>query len=228
VVIPAFNEAGRLPQCVRRVRAYLGTYLRDWEIRIVDDGSTDGTVAAARSAAADDPRVIVQVEPHRGKGGAVRAGMLAAHAPLRFLCDADLSMPIEQIDRFLALAPRHADIVIGSREGAGARRVGEPERRHLMGRAFNLLVQTLVLPGIEDSQCGFKLFTGEAADALFGRATLDGFAFDVEVLALARRAGYRIAPVPITWHFNADSRVSPVLDTLRMARDVVRVVGRRG
>ena len=194
-----------------------------WEIRVVDDGSSDDTCAYVESLAASEPGLVLQREPHRGKGGAVRAGMLAARARYRFLCDADFSMPVQEVDRFLPpyLAPY--DIAIGTREGPGAHRVGEPERRHLMGRVFNGLIQATLLPGLADSQCGFKCFSGAAAEALFPHQTIDGFAFDVEVLFLARKLGMDVVEVPITWFYDDVSSVKPVRDTYRMLKEVLRI-----
>jgi dolichyl-phosphate beta-glucosyltransferase len=182
-----------------------------WEILVVDDGSTDGTVHAVQELAAHDPRVRLHCAPHCGKGSAVRQGMLAASGAWRFMADADLSMPPEEIGRFLQSLRNPASaghVVIGSREAAGARRVGEPWHRHAVGRAFNWLVQALVLPGVQDSQCGFKLFSAAAVNAVFPHTTIDGFAFDVEVLLLSRKAGFRVRELGIEWHCRHDSRVS--------------------
>src|SRR5690606_32340086 len=141
VVIPAFNEASRISGTLATLCNFLPSVVEDWELRVVDDGSGDDTAMVVADFARVHAAVVLQPEPHRGSGGAVRAGTLPARGGLRFLCDADLSMPPAELTRFLALAPDHADIVIGSREGAGARRVGEPGYRHRMGRIFNALVQ---------------------------------------------------------------------------------------
>lgn len=223
IIVPAYNEARRLPETLEAIRRHLTPSPLSWEIRVVDDGSTDQTAAVVLTAQTSEPRIVLQREPHRGKGGTVRAGMLASRARLRFLCDADLSMPIAELAHFLAQVPATADVAIGCRESPGALRVGEPEQRHTMGRAFNSLVQRMLLPGIHDTQCGFKLFSADAATAVFERVTIDGWAFDVEALYLAGRLGYRVGIVPITWHYRAESHVSPFSDALRMARDVLRV-----
>ena len=190
---------------------------------MVDDGSSDGTVGVVQELAKDEPRLLVMPQAHRGKGGAVQAGMMASAAKYRFLADADFSMPVQEVERFLPPYLDGADVAIGTREGPGAVRVGEPTSRHLMGRVFNGLIQGLLLPGIADSQCGFKCFSARAADALFPRQTIDGFAFDVEILYLARREGFVLVEVPITWHYMEASKVSPLRDTGRMVREVLRI-----
>jgi glycosyltransferase involved in cell wall biosynthesis len=223
IVVPAYNEARRIGLTLAELRGALPSFGHPWEIRIVDDGSADGTAAIVETAARADPRIVLQREPHRGKGAAIRAGLLAAAGELRFMCDADLSMPIAELPRFLALVPAQCDIAIGSREGVGARRVGEPAYRHWTGRMFNVLVRLGTLGGIRDTQCGFKMFSRAAVERIFPRTTLDGWAFDIEVLSIARRQGLRIVEVPIEWHYREHSRVSLLRDSVRMARDVLRV-----
>jgi dolichyl-phosphate beta-glucosyltransferase len=226
IVIPAWNEAERLPATLQALVAWLGAQPWQWEIRVVDDGSTDGTASVVAEAAAAEPRIVLQREPHRGKGGAVKAGMLATTGAFRFICDADLSMPLHELPRFLPPLLTDFDIAIGSREGAGARRVGEPWRRHVVGRVFNLAIQWLVVPGIEDTQCGFKMFTASSAEAVFRHVTLDGWAFDVEALSLARARGLRIVEVPIEWHHKPESRVSVLRDAWPMLRDILVIRAR--
>ncbi len=230
VVLPAFNEAARIGETLEELCAYIPTLVPDCEIRVVDDGSDDETAAIAERVARRDPRVVLQREPHRGKGWAVRAGLLAATGELRFMCDADLSMPVGELPRFLAMVPAQCDIAIGSRESIGSRRVGEPAYRHAMGRVFNALIKAMVLPGINDTQCGFKLFTSQAVEAVFPMTTIAGWAFDVEVLLTAQRQGLRVQEVPIEWHYRDDSKVSAFRDPVRMVRDLwtIRTNGRRG
>lgn len=225
IVIPAYNEEGRLGATLDELRTYLAAAPWTWEIRVADDGSTDRTAAIAADAARAEPRIVLQREPHRGKGGAVKAGMLAAPGEYRFLCDADLSMPVAELPRFL---PPHvnADVAIGTREGLGARRVGEPIVRHLAGRAFNHVVQRLAVSGIDDTQCGFKMFTARAAETIFPRVTVEGWAFDIEVLWIARQRGFTIAQVPIEWHYRRESRLDMVRDGFGMLKDVLRIRAR--
>ena len=223
IVIPAFNEASRIRPTLDQLRAHIPALVPSWEIRVVDDGSSDNTAAVVQEVTAIDDRVVLQKEPHRGKGGAVRQGLLGARGELRFMCDADLSMPVLEISRFLALVPEKCDVAIGSREGRGANRVGEPEHRHVMGRVFNRFVKTMVLPGLNDTQCGFKMFTARAVETVFPRVTIEGWAFDIEALYIARRQGLRVCEVPIEWHFRDQSQVSAVRDSFRMAKDVLRI-----
>ncbi len=223
VIVPAFNEATRIGETLEELCAYVPTLVPDCEIRLVDDGSDDETATIAEHIARRDQRVVLQREPHRGKGWAVRAGLMAAIGELRFMCYADLSMPVSELPRFLAMVPAQCDIAIGSREGIGSRRVGEPAYRHAMGRVFSALVKAMVLPGINDTQCGFKLFTSQAVEAVFPMTTIAGWAFDVEVLLMAQLQGLRVQEVPIEWHYRDYSRVSAVRDPVRMIRDLWKI-----
>jgi dolichyl-phosphate beta-glucosyltransferase len=206
VVVPAYNEARRLPATLASVRAYLRDHGREHEIVVVDDGSSDATAQVARDAG-DDVRVL-RHEPNRGKGYAVRRGMLAATGARRLITDADLSTPIEELAKLEAEVDRGFDVAIGSRAVRGALiEVRQPAYREAMGRLFNRLVQALLLPGLCDTQCGFKLFTARAARTAFSLSSLDGFSFDVEALFVARHQGLRIAEVPVTWRNDAATRV---------------------
>jgi dolichyl-phosphate beta-glucosyltransferase len=210
VIIPAYNEAARLDETIAQVVAELESMRVTWEIVIVNDGSDDVTGQIAGDWSHRDPRVRLLDRPHFGKGAAVRAGMLAANGEWRFLADADLSMPIAHLRRFVdpdGSSPA-APISVGSREAAGARRFDEPFSRHAIGRLFNAAARTLLVGGISDTQCGFKLFSRRAADTLFPLQRLDGFGFDVEVLALARLAGFGVREVPIDWRWVPDSKVT--------------------
>jgi dolichyl-phosphate beta-glucosyltransferase len=224
VVVPAYNEEARLGPTVQRIIEYLEGRGTDWQLIVSDDGSTDRTVAVAEAAAAGNPRVrVIALGRNRGKGAAVRAGMLAARAEKVLFSDADLSTPIEEVEKLELALLDGADVAIGSRAVAGADiRVRQHPARELMGRTFNAMVRTLVMGGIKDTQCGFKLFTAAAARDLFSRATIDGFAFDVEILWLAR-GRYRIAEVPVVWRHIDESKVSPGIDAARMLIDIVKL-----
>lgn len=226
IVVPAYNEAARIGRTLETLCEHLQQRSWEWELRVVDDGSTDQTASIAQSIAADEPRLVVQREPHRGKGGAVKAGLQAATGWYRFMCDADLSMPISELKRFLPPLLDGYDVAIGTREGAAARRIGEPRSRHLVGRMFNLAVQRLVLPGIEDSQCGFKMFTAPAVEAILPHTSVEGWAFDVEMLAIARARGLRIVEVPIEWHYRSESRLSVGRDGVKMLREILAIRAR--
>jgi dolichyl-phosphate beta-glucosyltransferase len=204
VVIPAFNEAGRLPRTLERVTAFLRQWGPGYEVVVADDGSTDGTAQKAREAGA----TVLRDEHNRGKGHAVRRGMLAARGRRRLMTDADLSTPIEELPRLVEKMDAGYDVVIGSRALPGSRiEVHQPWYRENMGRLYNLFVRALALPGLHDTQCGFKLWSAAAAKDAFGAARLDGFTFDVEALYVARKRGYRIAEMPVTWRNDAATRV---------------------
>jgi glycosyltransferase involved in cell wall biosynthesis len=223
LVIPAYNEQARLPFTLSEIETYLCGEQIDAEVIVVDSGSHDATSAVVQQASIKFPRLRLLRADRRGKGLAVRTGVLAAQGDTIIFADADLSWSVHDLSRFLALTDERNPIVIGSREGHGARRVGEPAYRHLMGRVFNRVVQLLAVPGVEDSQCGFKSLRRDAARAIFERQRIDGWGFDVEVLYLARRLGYQVRVVPLHWEHKENSRVAPVRDTLSMLSDVIRV-----
>jgi glycosyltransferase involved in cell wall biosynthesis len=224
LVIPAYNEQARLPYTLSEIEAYVREEQLDCEIIVVDNGSRDATSVVVQQAASRFPHLRLLRTDRRGKGLAVRTGVLSARGQVVIYADADLSWSVEDLSRFVAMVdPDHSPIVIGSREGYGARRIGEPVYRHLMGRVFNRVVQGLAVPGIEDSQCGFKAFSSSAARAVFSRQRVDGFGFDVEVLYLARRLGYSVSVVPLRWEHKENSSVQPVRDALLMLSDVVWV-----
>lgn len=223
IVIPAYNEEHRLPGSLKAILDYLGRQSYTAEVIVADDGSADGTAKAAEAFAGGATPVRVLRLAHRGKGHAVKQGMLAAKGQWRFQCDADLAMPIEQAARFLPPALTDAEIGVGSREAPGAKRYNEPWHRHAMGRIFNGVIRLTAVPKVQDTQCGFKIYKGEAAERLFTLQRLDGFAFDVEIFYLARKMKLRMKDVAIDWRHNRDSRIRAVHDTLGMLSDIARI-----
>lgn len=223
IVIPVHNEERRLPSALEQISRFLQSQEYLSEIVVVENGSQDRTYEIALAYGAKIPRMRVIKEEQSGKGLAVRSGMLAARGDYRFFSDVDLSMPIEEVNKFIPPQLSGVDIAIGSREAPGAVRYNEPSYRHLTGRVFNTMVRLMALPGLQDTQCGFKCFRGDVADKVFPLQTMNGWAFDVEVLFIARRMGYSIVEVPVNWYFNADSRVRLLNDSLRMGLDLLRI-----
>jgi dolichyl-phosphate beta-glucosyltransferase len=223
IIIPALNEALRLPESLRKIDAFLQQQPYRAEVIVVENGSTDDTVGVVRAFMQDHPYVRLFAGEPRGKGRAVRRGMLEARGAYRFLCDADLSMPIEEVNNFLPPKLEGYDVIIGSREAKGARRYNEPWHRHFMGRINNLIIKLFAVRGFEDTQCGFKAFTARAAQDLFSVSVINGIGFDVEILFLAQKRGYRIAEVPINWYFDPDSRMRLVKDSLGILREIFAI-----
>jgi dolichyl-phosphate beta-glucosyltransferase len=223
IIIPAHNEEQRLPGSLHEIDLWVTRQEMPVEVIVVENGSSDATADVVRAFQVDHPYVLLIADVPQGKGIAVREGMLAARGARRFLCDADLSMPIGELAKFLTPENAAADVAIGSREAPGALRHGEPAYRHLMGRVFNLIVKAVALPGLEDTQCGFKMFDGRAAEDVFRSARLRGWGFDAEVLYVARKRGYEIIEVPIEWYYDDESRVRPFHDTLDMLRELITI-----
>lgn len=223
VIIPAYNEEGRIVNTLSQLTRFLQSQPFSWEVLVVDDGSTDSTSRLVEELAREESRLRLLRSTHQGKGWVVKQGMLAADGEFRFLCDADLAMPIEQLPRLLERCQAGIPIVIGSREAPGARRYGEPLPRHWMGRIFNWVVRLLTVHGISDTQCGFKCFSASAAELLFKGQRLRGFGFDVEVLFLARQNRLEITEVPIDWYHHQQSKVNPLRDAWAMTWDVLKV-----
>ena len=225
LIIPAFNEELRLLPTLERLHAHLSAGSMSYEILVVDDGSRDGTCRVVEEAAARIPNlVLVRQRPNRGKGAAVRRGMLAAGGRIRVMWDADCSMPPEELPRLLApIVAGRTEIAIGSRYAAGARTVRQPRYRVWWGRLCNKLVQRWLVPRVLDTQCGFKAFTSRAALNLFGSATIDGWAFDLEILALARRRGFAIEEIGVAWQDDDRSRVNPLTDFWKVIREAVTI-----
>lgn len=224
IVIPAYNEEKRLPRSLEAIWAFLQRQPYTSEIVISDDGSRDATVKIARQFGEGKPLLVLSDGENRGKGWAVRRGMLAARGQNVLFTDADLATPIEEVGKLLAARDEGYDVAIASR---GLREsvleVREPWYRELLGRAGNLLIQAVAVPGIWDTQCGFKLFSREACRDVFSRSVLDSICLDVELLYLARRMGYRIKEVPVRWRHDPDSRMRLLRESYRMLRDLARL-----
>lgn len=223
IIIPVYNEERRLPATLEQVFSFLQDQPYSAEVLVVENGSQDKTLAIATEFARAHPQLRVLQSKRKGKGIAVQQGMLAARGEYRFMCDADFSMPVSEINRFLPPVLTGADIAIASREAPGAVRYNEPHYRHMVGRMFNGLIRLIALPGLHDTQCGFKCFRAEAARELFGQQTISGWSFDVEVLFIARQRGYRIVELPIPWYFNPESKISVLRDAARMAVDLFAI-----
>ena len=221
VIVPAYNEERRIGPTLEKLVGYLILCPFRWEVLVVDNGSDDATTTVVEAWASEVPQVRLESLPTAGKGLAVRHGMLRTTGEFRFMCDADMSMPVEHLDDFLQRMAEGYDIVIGSRQTEGARRFGEPLIRHLMGRVFNWVVRLVAVGGFEDTQCGFKMFRGEVADQIFPMQRATGFGFDVEVLFIAKLRGASILEMPIDWHHEPSSKISPVADSVRMVMDAV-------
>jgi dolichyl-phosphate beta-glucosyltransferase len=223
IIIPAYNEENRLPDTLQQVSNFLDTQSYAAEVLVVENGSSDGTLAIAQEFSRRIAYIKAIHEDGRGKGLAVRRGMLAARGEYRFICDADLSMPISEVNCFIPPLLTDLDIAIGSREASGSVRYNEPQYRHLTGRLFNTVVRWLALPGLQDTQCGFKCFRGAVAEKVFPLQTITGWSFDVEVLFIARQHGYRIVEVPIPWYFSPNSKVRILHDLFQVGKDLLAI-----
>jgi dolichyl-phosphate beta-glucosyltransferase len=223
IVLPAYNEETRLPESLKAITDFVSQKTYPVEVLVVDNNSTDRTSAIVQEYARECPFVRGLFEGTQGKGAAVRTGMLAARGRYRFICDADLSMPVEEIDKFLPPLLDHFDIAIASREAPGAFRYDEPWYRHLMGRVFNTVVRWFAVPGLQDTQCGFKMFRAEVAENIFPLQTMNGWSFDVEILYAARSWGYKIVEVPIHWYYKSNTRIHPIRDSIDMLVEVFRI-----
>jgi dolichyl-phosphate beta-glucosyltransferase len=227
VVVPAYNESGRLPQTLSVIKPYLNSLGMSWELILVNDGSGDPTMELIRAEEALDPGHLrgIDIQPNGGKGRAVAAGVLASKGALVLISDADFSTPIDELAKLQAAIEGGSDVAIGSRAKRGSKvEISQPAHRVLMGKIFNLIVQLAVLPGFWDTQCGFKLWKGQVAREVFAEMKLDGnVAFDVEVLYRARRRGYRIAEIPVRWYDSIPSRISPLRHSAEALVDIARI-----
>ena len=222
VIVPAFNEEKRLHETLPRLWGSVNRRFSSFEIIVVDDGSTDGTGKIVREFADSHPQVfLLRYENNQGKGFAVRSGVMAAIGDYILFCDADLSTPFREIDKLMKALEGGGDIAIGSRVGKESRILKrQPIYRVLMGKTFNKLVQLLAVPGINDTQCGFKCFRGTVARELFKSCRIDGFSFDVELLFLGRQKGMKIEEIGVLWKNDLQSRVHPVFHSLQMLKDL--------
>ncbi|OJU65812.1 MAG: hypothetical protein BGO01_01550 [Armatimonadetes bacterium 55-13] len=225
VVVPAYNEEARIRPSLERLAEYYAAQPYPWDVAIVSDGSKDSTNRLVEEFVASHPNFkLVAYSPNRGKGYAVRKGMLEATGDLVLFCDADLATPQEETEKLLKHMQEGADVAIGSRPLKDSNlEIRQPWYREMLGRAFNKAVQTLAIKGIDDTQCGFKMFTRKASQDIFKRCTLDGFSFDFEALMIARDLGYRIDEVPIRWSHQEGSKVVLLRDGPRMLRDLVKL-----
>jgi dolichyl-phosphate beta-glucosyltransferase len=227
VVVPAYNESGRLPATLSVIKPYLNALGMSWELIVVNDGSSDSTMDLIRTEEGLDPDHLqgIDLQPNGGKGRAVAAGVAVSRGALVLISDADFSTPIDELFKLTAAIAAGSDVAIGSRAKRGSKvEVSQPFHRVLMGKIFNLIVQVVVLPGFWDTQCGFKLWKGPAAREVFAEMKLDGnVAFDVEVLYRARRHGYRIAEIPVRWYDSIPSRISPLRHSAEALVDIAKI-----
>lgn len=233
VILPSYNEMKNIRRgALEEVYQFLQDYERPWELVFSDDGSSDGTIEELQKMAQKDNRIKVILNQHKGKGPTVKSGMLQASGNWRLFTDFDQSTPLREVRKLLKYTTEYK-VIFGSREITGAKREKEPFYRHLMGRGFNFIVQLLAVPGIQDSQCGFKLFSEEATELLFRNLYIysgqnerqDAFtgAFDVELLYLAKKYGFAMKEVPILWKHFQTNRVSPIRDSVLMFADILRI-----
>ena len=223
IIIPAYNESKRIERTLLEITNYLDSCNFKSEIIVSDDGSTDDTSAIVTQLIEINSMIRLLKLEHKGKGWAVRNGLTNATGTYRFICDADLSMPIEHIERFLPPKGGFSDITIGSREAPNARRIGEPTIRHIMGRIYNNIIRVVFRNSISDTQCGFKCFKWEKVEPIFRNQSINGFAFDMEVLFLAQKSGLTISEIGIDWHYNHLSKVRPIIDPLLMTWDLFKI-----
>lgn len=229
IIIPAYNEEARLPTSLEKLYAFLNSQTYTFEVVVVENGSQDRTLQVGQEFASRLQNLRIIHIDERGKGLAVKQGILATSGQYRFIADADFSMPVEEINFFLPPACE-CDIAIASRETPGSVRYNEPNYRHFTGRVFNFLIRLLVLPDLHDTQCGFKCFRGDVAEDIFRYQTLSGWAFDVEVLKVARLHGWQIKEIPVHWFYFPGSKVSIMRDSMRMLIEMLTILrnARRG
>ena len=224
LILPAYNEEKRLPECMEKVAGFVAAHKEPIEVIIVENGSRDRTYEMACEYASQYSWLTVLKEETPGKGNAVRRGMLEAKGKYRMFADVDFSMPISEVDHFIPPTLSDYQVAIGSREVKGAVRYNEPATRHFTGRVFNLIVRILLgLPNIHDTQCGFKSFSAEAAEKLFRVQQIKGWAFDAEVLFIAKHYGYKIVEVPVQWYYDGNSKINVIQDSVKMFRELLQI-----
>ena len=223
LIVPAYNEESRLPDTLGQLHEFANSQSYEIEVLIIENGSRDQSFQLAKNFSNQHTNFHAYHLEEKGKGLAVRFGMLKATGSYRMMLDADLSMPTDQIPRFIPPQIEKPEIVVASREAQGAVRYHEPQFRHIGGRAINLIIRLLALPGLQDSQCGFKCFRDDIAIDLFNVQKMDGWSFDIELLVIARRRGYRIEELAIPWYYNEQSHVSPIRDAFQIIFDLMKI-----
>lgn len=223
IIVPAYNEAKRLPATLPQIIHFVDQQPYEIEVIVVNNNSKDETRAIAESFAERFSYIQVMDEPIQGKGAAVKTGLRSGKGEYLFIADADLSMPITEVGKFISPDLDQYDIAIGSREAPGAVRYDEPEYRHIMGRVYNLIVRLFAVPGFQDTQAGFKCFRRNAAKLVTDRQTVNGWAFDVELLYIAQKHACNIVEIPIEWHYQPNSRINPIKDSYDMFLEVFKI-----
>ena len=222
LIVPAYNEEKRITSSIEKILSYMKSKEYNFELLVIDDGSKDTTAEKVKSIT-DDSLKLISYSPNGGKGYAVKQGMLAATGDFLVFLDADLATPIEELEKFLPLTDRF-DVLIASRALRDSDvQIHQALYRELLGKIFNKIVQLLAVWGVKDTQCGFKLFSSKAADVIFKRQLIHGWAFDVELLFIARKHGFSIMEVPVTWINEEDSRVSPLKSSIQMFVEILKI-----
>tara|TARA_Y100001936_G_scaffold253388_1_gene317683 strand:+ start:750 stop:1484 length:735 start_codon:yes stop_codon:yes gene_type:complete len=223
IIIPVYNEQNRISKTLTNLTKYLDDQDYSWEIVVANDGSEDNTAEQIKPYLKDIRIKLINL-PHNGKGSAIQTGMLSAKGNIRLMCDADMAMPVKHISDFIyEINEKKQDIVIGSRQISGSRRFNESPFRHLMGRIYNRWIRIFLISDYHDTQCGFKAFTASAADKIFPLQQLNGFGFDVEILVIAGLKKYKSKELPIEWHHDQESKVNPLLDSISMFIDTIKI-----
>jgi glycosyltransferase involved in cell wall biosynthesis len=235
IVIPTYNESDKITASLTQVLNFMRGFAQTFEVLVVDDGSSDKTADIIENYRANNPEIKLIRNAHKGKGPAIWTGIMAAEGDYIYVADADFSAPISELKKLVVwIKDNNFDVVIASREAHGAKRIDEPLYRHLMGRIFNILVQIIALPGIKDTQCGFKLFKKDVAKQIFGKLKVYSDsapiinkpflgAFDVEVLYIARKLNFKIKEAAVTWTYVRTTRLRVFHTSIKMVRDVINV-----